>query len=704
MRLLGHDPPPMSQADAARSGAADDRAQARAGNPPTAAAGPHAGARTGARARDRAVTDPLALAEPAIGFRRWRVEGETLVALGGERWPAGDVRAVCRTGSAHPAPEDGCGCGLYAWHEVPDDVEPNNYVLGAVVGWGRLLVHEDGFRAEYARPIALALRTPEQRGSRAPIAARYGLPVLDPAQLAAFAGEFGAAVPFAERPLDLVGRLSVVAGFVGRREMVQMSDDPYAGWRNRYSEHVLSLLVADPRRSLTDALRLAAEKPERLHVECNDWDAALRAFRRAVLDAPVSAESGTEPVFPLTSLLRALNQAHGLTVSRLTALLSSHIARSIPHYYALHRSVVAVEHRASVERARGLLAAEERWLPGGVAHAILAVLDELSDEDLRRHLARLRSSVDIAETLAGLGARAPVHARMLLAQSHPLCVHVCTEILGAAARPLLLRVLVRCPERFRYGCDDQLRRIVGDQALRLAADRDLRRAKDPVDTIAALTLLPGEEAREPLNRLLGRINRLRRREPRHRVYQRAWNVTCWDGLTPLLEPSLVEHALRDESLGLINHALILRALPHAAPVHAERIWTRPDISATFALDALRAAGGRRAELIGEALAESRAAIENSGAAGRLTAVLAETSPANPAAYRVATMVAPDRRFPATLRAVAAWVSRYQPPPGGDDAVMARYETWLVGSATLQDPLADLVTGDWLRRTLADGRN
>src|SRR5947209_1644459 len=82
------------------------------------------------------------------------------------------------------------------------------------------------------------------------------------------------------------------------------------------------------------------------------------------------------------------------------------------------------------------------------------------------------------------------------------CGRTCTEILGDPARPLLLRLLVRCPDQFRYGFAEPLRRIVGDQALRLAADRELRQAKDPVDTIGALELLPGDELREPLNRLL----------------------------------------------------------------------------------------------------------------------------------------------------------------------------------------------------------
>jgi hypothetical protein len=57
--------------------------------------------------------------------------------------------------------------------------------------------------------------------------------------------------------------------------------------------------------------------------------------------------------------------------------------------------------------------------------------------------------------------------------------------------------------------------------LRLASERALRDARDPVDAIAALALLPGDEARRPLQTLLERVNRLRRDEPRRRVYERA---------------------------------------------------------------------------------------------------------------------------------------------------------------------------------------
>ena len=119
------------------------------------------------------------------GLRTWGLaldrEGRPgLIGYGHTRWESGGrpTRGDCLPGEGepkvHPAgspvPAAGCACGLYASHPWARDpnsdflrvdgmgLEPDD-VFGVVEAWGRMEVHEDGFRAEYARPIALFART-----------------------------------------------------------------------------------------------------------------------------------------------------------------------------------------------------------------------------------------------------------------------------------------------------------------------------------------------------------------------------------------------------------------------------------------------------------------------------------------------------------------------------------------------------------------
>jgi len=129
------------------------------------------------------VPDPLV---PGLvhGFRTWDLaldrDGRPgLVGYGETRWNGGGepTRARCLPGEVtltHPegagVPADGCSCGLYAnhpWGRDPNSdfcrvdglgLEPDE-VFGVVEAWGGLEVHAEGFRAEFARPIALFART-----------------------------------------------------------------------------------------------------------------------------------------------------------------------------------------------------------------------------------------------------------------------------------------------------------------------------------------------------------------------------------------------------------------------------------------------------------------------------------------------------------------------------------------------------------------
>lgn len=103
----------------------------------------------------------------------------------------------------HPVPNLSCECGLYALSTPAEAVrraagqlasvfaacrQPQP-VLGAVVGWGRVVQHgRQGWRAEYARPIAL-LNMGEPLCKQA--ALRYSLPLVSMRGLCVLPLEYG---------------------------------------------------------------------------------------------------------------------------------------------------------------------------------------------------------------------------------------------------------------------------------------------------------------------------------------------------------------------------------------------------------------------------------------------------------------------------------------------------------------------------------
>lgn len=56
----------------------------------------------------------------------------------------------------HEAPHDDCLCGIHAYSQnVPLDPSDKPYAAGEVSLWGKVIVHEHGFRAQYAYPKRL---------------------------------------------------------------------------------------------------------------------------------------------------------------------------------------------------------------------------------------------------------------------------------------------------------------------------------------------------------------------------------------------------------------------------------------------------------------------------------------------------------------------------------------------------------------------
>ena len=127
------------------------------------------------------------------GVRAWSLSDDLELRGRGigssEAWAAdgAPTQAVCLDGN-HRAPRSGCECGLYALHpqaRISEWVESfmTEGVAGVVEAWGRIELHEVGFRAEFARPKLLFEPAGHLISSEAltdihAVAHRYGVPVV----------------------------------------------------------------------------------------------------------------------------------------------------------------------------------------------------------------------------------------------------------------------------------------------------------------------------------------------------------------------------------------------------------------------------------------------------------------------------------------------------------------------------------------------
>jgi hypothetical protein len=137
------------------------------------------------------------------GYRVWRMAGDRLTGWWhtGHVWLPGGSEASCAAKrwtlrgrrAQHPglpAPQRTCSCGLYALHEPWDFAgylpssrfgvaDESNVVIGVVAGWGRAFRGERGWRAQFARPVAL-YRAAHLDGEQLDrIAARYRCQVVE---------------------------------------------------------------------------------------------------------------------------------------------------------------------------------------------------------------------------------------------------------------------------------------------------------------------------------------------------------------------------------------------------------------------------------------------------------------------------------------------------------------------------------------------
>lgn len=124
------------------------------------------------------------LDSPVIGFRAWiihpvqdrsgtkfHLELLPLNAGFGE-WTPGTNKAVCKRlelplvgvnpvdlSAIHYPAEPGCGCGFWIKDSIKGATRYRSVglgVLGVAMGWGRVQAHQDGWRCEYATPLAFS--------------------------------------------------------------------------------------------------------------------------------------------------------------------------------------------------------------------------------------------------------------------------------------------------------------------------------------------------------------------------------------------------------------------------------------------------------------------------------------------------------------------------------------------------------------------
>lgn len=98
---------------------------------------------------------------PIAGVRRWAVRGGRLQAIVRNTVWSSPMEARCY----HRGPSPGCWCGLYAVkpeaHRLLMEVWCLDFAVGVVSLYGRVIEHQHGWRAQYARIREVWL--PEER-------------------------------------------------------------------------------------------------------------------------------------------------------------------------------------------------------------------------------------------------------------------------------------------------------------------------------------------------------------------------------------------------------------------------------------------------------------------------------------------------------------------------------------------------------------
>jgi hypothetical protein len=125
---------------------------------------------------------------PLYGLRTWRVvthEGRERLSAPqrGTPWTMGEGWLEATCGEDHRAPAADCRCGIHAWHprraSARRILRSRFDLPGIVEAAGAVEVHEDGFRAQRARPYAFVRLPGRNPFLIERLAAAYGAEVLD---------------------------------------------------------------------------------------------------------------------------------------------------------------------------------------------------------------------------------------------------------------------------------------------------------------------------------------------------------------------------------------------------------------------------------------------------------------------------------------------------------------------------------------------
>jgi len=117
---------------------------------------------------------------PLVGIRGWRYKNGRLWSCYRDvEWPVNShlisdcihptmydvgVTKKPKRSNRHSPPTKTCTCGIYALNEWepshPKKLRPwpSDSITGLILGWGHIVIGSKGFRAQYAKPIALVSR------------------------------------------------------------------------------------------------------------------------------------------------------------------------------------------------------------------------------------------------------------------------------------------------------------------------------------------------------------------------------------------------------------------------------------------------------------------------------------------------------------------------------------------------------------------
>lgn len=142
------------------------------------------------------------LTEHVLGFREWRIRDHALRSLTWNyKWETAEQEATITHDEE----------GLYAWHKSDRYMRPRVsmggwVVQGAVIAWGDIYVHQEGFRATNMKIVALsfdpAWKWEDVERYKRWSLREYKCRAVPLDELAGYAKRFGSPVPNSLRPTD----------------------------------------------------------------------------------------------------------------------------------------------------------------------------------------------------------------------------------------------------------------------------------------------------------------------------------------------------------------------------------------------------------------------------------------------------------------------------------------------------------------------